>query len=62
MSANHLEEGKIDLANRDRMLRCLIGCFAAAAFTAFGLAVATSVLHQSGTLSEPVALAQDEAR
>lgn len=61
MSANHTDE-KQELAERDRLLRRLIGSFAVAAFMTFGLAVATSLWQQAGGDLEPVSLAQDAPR
>jgi hypothetical protein len=63
MSANHhSQEEPKETAQRDRLLRRLIGCFAAAAFVAFGLAVSTSLWQQAGGDLEPVSLAQDGLR
>ena len=63
MSANHQSQEKnTDTAHRDRLLRRLIGCFAAAAFMAFGLAVSMSLWQQNGGDLEPVSLVQDGLR
>lgn len=60
MSANHSESDALEMAGRDRVLRGLIGCFAAAAFVSLGLAVFMSMRHQTVGYDEPFALAQDE--
>jgi len=62
MSANSSDLAGLDTAQRDRLLRRLVGCFAVAAFMAFGLAIATSVWQQAGGDMEPVSLAQDVPR
>jgi len=62
MSANPDVEQQLETAERDRLLRRMIGCFAAAAFAALGLAVATSIWQQSGGDLEPVSLVQDGPR
>jgi len=62
MSANPAGEQEQETAQRDRLLRRLIGCFAAAAFAALGLAVATSIWQQAGGDLEPVSLVQDSPR
>ena len=61
MSANPTDQ-KQEMAERDRLLRRLIGCFAAAAFMAFGLAVTMSLWQQAGGDLAPVSLAQDAPR
>jgi hypothetical protein len=61
MSANPPRDEGPEIAQRDRMLRRLIGCFAAAALVAFGLAVTMSIWQQSGGDLAPMALAQDAA-
>lgn len=61
MSANHSDE-KQEMAERDRLLRRLIGCFAAAAFATLGLAVTMSLWQQAGGDLAPVSLAQDALR
>jgi hypothetical protein len=62
MSANPAGEQDQETAQRDRLLRRLIGCFAAAAFVALGLAVTTSIWQQAGGDLEPVSLVQDSPR
>ena len=62
MSANPTESAAVDMAQRDRLLRRLVGCFAAAAFVAFGLAITTSVWQRTLGHFDPVTLAQDAAR
>ena len=48
-----------ETADRDRLLRRLIGCFAAAAVVALGMAVSMAVWSQSEVSAAPVSLAQD---
>lgn len=62
MSANPTEPAVLETAQRDRLLRRLVGCFAAAAFIAFGLAITTSVWHTTSRDFDPVSLAQDVSR
>jgi len=62
MSANPTESAAVEMAQRDRLLRRLVGCFAAAAFVAFGLAITTSVWQRTLGHFDPVTLAQDAAR
>jgi hypothetical protein len=62
MSANSSDLAGLDTAQRDRLLRRLVGCFTVAAFMALGLAIATSVWQQAGGDMEPVSLAQDTLR
>ena len=63
MSANHqVPEKFFNAAQRDRLLRRLIGCFAAAALMAYGLAVTMSLWQQTGGDLAPVSLAQDAPR
>lgn len=62
MSANPTESAAVDIVQRDRLLRRLVGCFAAAAFVAFGLAITTSVWQRTLGHFDPVTLAQDAPR
>ncbi len=62
MSANPTESAALETAERDRLLRCLVGCFAAAAFVAFGLAITTSIWQRTLGDFDPVSLAQDAPR
>ncbi len=59
MSANPPEMADFETADRDRLLRRLIGCFAAAAVVALGMAVSMAVWSQSEGAAAPVSLAQD---
>lgn len=60
MSANHAEIADVETANRDLMLRRLMGCFAVAALAALGMAVTTAVWQQAaGPEVAPVSLVQD---
>ena len=62
MSADSSDDAGLDTAQRDRLLRRLVGCFALAAFLALGMAIATSAWQQSGGDMDPVSLAQDVPR
>lgn len=62
MSANPTETAALETAERDRLLRRLVGCFAAAAFVAFGLAITTSVWQRTLGHFDPVTLAHDAPR
>jgi hypothetical protein len=62
MSANPTESAVLETAERDRLLRRLVGCFAVAAFVAFGLAITTSVWQRTLGHFDPVTLAQDAPR
>jgi len=62
MSVNPTDPASLDTAQRDRLLRRLVGCFAVAALMAFGLAIATSVWQRSGGDMGPVSLAHDISR
>jgi len=62
MGAHPSVEQDFETARRDRLLRRLVGCFAAAAFAALGLAVATSLWQKAGGDLEPVSLVQDGPR
>jgi len=62
MSANPTKMAVLETADRDRLLRRLVGCFAAAAFVAFGLAITTSVWQRTLGHFDPVTLAQDAPR
>jgi len=62
MSANPTDAPVLETAQRDRLLRRLIGCLALAAFAALGMAITTSVWQQTSGDFEPVSLAQDEPR
>ena len=59
MSANPPAMADFETADRDRLLRRLIGCFAAAAVVALGMAVSMAVWSQSEVSAAPVSLAQD---
>lgn len=61
MSANHLEVADRENSDRDRMLRRLIGCFAAASFVALGMAVTMAAWQRPSADAAPVSLAQDAA-
>jgi hypothetical protein len=60
MSANQPEIIDFETADRDRLLRRLVGCFAAAAVVALGMAVSMAVWSQAEGTAAPVSLAQDE--
>ena len=62
MSADSSDDACLDTAQRDRLLRRLVCCFAVAAFLALGMAIATSAWQQSGGDMDPVSLAQDVPR
>jgi hypothetical protein len=59
MSANQTKSAGLETANRDRLLRRVIGCFAAAAVVALGMAVSMAVWSQVDGKAAPVSLAQD---
>jgi len=63
MSANLPETAGADTADRDLILRRLLGCFAAAALVALGMAVTTAAWQQaSGPEAAPVSLVQDSPK
>ena len=62
MSANLHDAAVSETAQRDRLLRRLVGCLALAAFVAFGLAITTSVWQQTLGDFESLSLAQDAPR
>lgn len=59
MSANHSATADLQTADRDRLLRRFMGCFAAAAIVALGMAVSMALWSQVGGETAPVSLAQD---
>ncbi len=60
MSANPTDAPVFETAQRDRLLRRLVGCFAVAAVAAFGMAIATSVWQRGSDDFEQVSLAQED--
>ena len=62
MSANPTEMPVLETAQRDRLLRRLVGCFAVAAFAALGLAITTSIWQRTSGDFGQVSLAQDIPR
>lgn len=63
MSANPAEIAEVETADRDLILRRLMGCFAAAALVALGMAVTTAAWQQAaGSEAAPVSLVQDSPK
>ena len=62
MSANPTDAPVLETAQRDRLLRRVVGCFAVAAFAAFGLAITTSLWQRTSADFGQVSLAQDVPR
>lgn len=62
MSANQQSQESSETVERDRLLRRLIGCWAAAAAVTFGLAITTALWQKAGGDLAPVSLAQDAPR
>jgi hypothetical protein len=62
MSADPTTAAVLETAQRDLLLRRLVGCFAVAAAVALGMAITTSVWQQTSGDFDPVSLAQDVPR
>lgn len=59
MSANPTNTPAFETAQRDRLLRRLVACFALAALVALALAITTSIWQQTLGDFQPVSLAQE---